>query len=103
MNQQLNKPTSENTMESYDKEVSSYFKAVIFEWCLVAWIYAAFTWHVLWPPGILIFFPGILIAAFIAALFFIPLWFIKKSQERLADLWKQALGITYTWDNIQDR
>lgn len=74
----MNEPASENTMESYDKEASSYAEVAIFTWCLVGWIYAAVTWHVLWLPGILIFFPGVFVASLIAAIFFIPLWFITK-------------------------
>ena len=74
----MNKPTSENTMESYDKEASSYSKVAAFTWCLVGWIYAAVTWHVLWLPGILVFIPGILIASLIAAIFFIPLNFVTR-------------------------
>jgi hypothetical protein len=65
-------------MRVYDQLASAHSKAAIFTWCLVGWIYAAFTWHVLLLPGILIFFPGIFIASLIAAVFFIPLWFITK-------------------------
>jgi hypothetical protein len=79
---QMNEPTSENTMEPYDKEASSYSKVAIFTWCLVGLIYAAVTWHVLWFPGLLIIFPGIFIASLIAAIFFIPLRFtMKKVKE----------------------
>ena len=81
MTPQMNEPTSENTMESYDKEASSYAKVAIFTWCVVGLIYAGVTWHVLWFPGLLILFPGIFIASVIAAIFFIPLRFtVKKVQ-----------------------
>jgi hypothetical protein len=85
MVQQVNKYSSGDTMEDYDeydKLASAYCKGIVFEWCLVGWIYAAVTWHVFWLPGILVFFPGILFAGFIAAFFFIPSWFIKKKIKR---------------------
>ena len=71
----------EPQMDAYDQQASAYCKAVIFIWCLVGWIYAAITWQVLWLPGILIFFPGIFVASLIAAVFFIPLWFIVRKAK----------------------
>jgi 4-hydroxybenzoate polyprenyltransferase len=69
-------------MDNYNQHASAYCKAAIFIWCLVGWIYAAITWHVLWLPGVLIFFPGIFVACLIAAAFFIPLWIVvKKANE----------------------
>ncbi|MFA4820539.1 MAG: hypothetical protein WC613_06305 [Candidatus Aenigmatarchaeota archaeon] len=71
-------------IEGYDQQASAYCKAAVFIWCLAGWIYAALTWHVFWLPGILIFFPGIFAAGLIAAIFFIPFWFIMKKVK--ADL-----------------
>jgi hypothetical protein len=66
------------TMESYDKEASSYSKVAILIWCVAGLIYTSVTWRILWLPGILILFPGIFIASLIAAIFFIPLQIIMK-------------------------
>jgi hypothetical protein len=82
MTQQTSELLSENTMESYDEDASSYAKVAIFTWCLVGFIYAAVTWYVLWLPGLLILFPGIIIASLIAAMFFIPFHLTTKKIKR---------------------
>jgi hypothetical protein len=74
----MQKKEDEDLIGSYDKEASHYIKGAIFTWCLVGLIYGAVTWHVLWLPGVLLFFPGIFIASLISAIFYIPLWFITK-------------------------
>lgn len=69
-------------MDTYNQHASACCKAAILIWCLVGWIYAAITWHVLWLPGMLIFLPGSFVASLIAAAFFIPLWtVVKKANE----------------------
>jgi hypothetical protein len=68
-------------IDGYDQQASAYCKAAVFIWCLVGWIYAAVTWHVLWLPGILIFFPGIFVASLVAAIFFIPFWLVMKKAK----------------------
>lgn len=65
----------------YDKTATDYCKAAIVVWCIFGWIYAAATWHIRWLSGLLIFFPGVVVASLIAALFFIPLWFIVKKAK----------------------
>ncbi len=72
---------NEPHMAAYDQQASAYCKASVLIWCLAGWVYAAVTWHILWLPGILIFFPGIFIASIIAAFFFIPLWFAAKKAQ----------------------
>lgn len=73
--------TKESHMDVYDQQASAYCKTAIFIWCLAGWIYAAITWHILWLPGILIFFPGVVIASLIAAVFFIPFWLAAKKAK----------------------
>lgn len=75
------KELKESHMAAYDQQASACCKAAIFTWCLAGWIYAAITWHTLWLPGILIFFPGIIIASLIVAVFFIPFWFTAKKAK----------------------
>jgi hypothetical protein len=72
---------NESNPDVYSQQASTYCKIAITIWCLVGWIYAAITWRILWLPGILIFFPGILVASLIAAIFFIPLWFATKKTK----------------------
>jgi len=67
---------------AYFQTASYYSKGAIFTWCIVGWIYAAVTWHLLWLPGILVFFPGIFVASLISAVFFIPLWLVMKKVNR---------------------
>lgn len=71
----------ESHMDVYDQRASAYCKTAIFIWCLAGWIYAAITWHILWLPGILIFFPGLVIASLIAAVLFIPFWLAAKKAK----------------------
>jgi len=65
----------------YHQQASTYCTTAIIIWCLAGWIYATITWRILWLPGILIFFPGILVASLIAAVFFIPFWFGAKKAK----------------------
>jgi hypothetical protein len=71
----------EPQMDAYDVQASVHCKTAIVIWCIVGWAYAMITWHVLWLPGILIFFPGIFVASIIAAIFFIPLWIVMKKAK----------------------
>jgi hypothetical protein len=72
---------NESNADVYSQQASTYCKIAITIWCLVGWVYAAVTWHILWLPGILIFFPGLLVASLIAAIFFIPFWFATKKAK----------------------
>ena len=74
---------------AYNQTASSYCKGAIFMWCIVAWIYAAVTWHLLWLPAILIFIPGIFVASLIAACFFIPLWLVMKVVNRDWEIYRR--------------
>lgn len=68
--------------KAYDLRATSYCKVAIAIWCLVGWIYAAWTWHLLWLPGILVFFPGIFVASLVAFVFFLPSWLIMRKDWR---------------------
>jgi hypothetical protein len=72
---------AQRQLDTYNQQASTYCKAAIFIWCLVGWIYAAITWHILWLPAMLILFPGIFVASLIAAAFFIPLWTVVKKAK----------------------
>jgi 4-hydroxybenzoate polyprenyltransferase len=69
---------NEPHIDAYYQQATAYCKTATFTWCVAGWVYAAITWHILWLPGILIFFPGIFIASIIAAVFFVPLWLVVK-------------------------
>ena len=73
-------------MAGYDQRAARYCKSAIVLWCIVGWAYAAAGWRLLWLPAVLVFFPGVFIAAAIAALFFIPLWF---STQRVRRDWEE--------------
>lgn len=68
--------------KAYDLRATSYCKVAIAIWCLVGWIYAAYTWHLLWLPGILVFLPGIFVASLVAFVFFFPSWLIMRKDWR---------------------
>jgi hypothetical protein len=68
--------------KAYDLRATSYCKVAIAVWCLVGWIYAACTWHLLWLPGILVFLPGIFVASLVAFVFFLPSWLIMRKDWR---------------------
>jgi hypothetical protein len=74
-----NKPDMKDPdVDAYGLQASAHCKVAIFIWCIAGWAYALITWHVFWIPGLLIFFPGILVASIIAAVFFIPLWIVMN-------------------------
>ena len=78
-------PTQEMVAQeekAYDLRATSYCRVAIAIWCLVGWIYAARTWHLLWLPGILVFLPGIFVASVVAFVFFLPSWLIMRKDWR---------------------
>jgi hypothetical protein len=68
--------------KAYNLRATSYCKVAIMIWCLVGWIYAAWSWRLLWLPGILVFLPGIFVASLVAFAFFIPSWLIMRKDWR---------------------
>jgi len=83
MNNQI--PTPEMVVQeekAYDFRASSYCTVAINIWCIVGWAYAAYSWHLLWLPGILVFMPGIFVASFVALIFFLPSWLIMRKDWR---------------------
>ncbi|RJQ50866.1 MAG: hypothetical protein C4530_20875 [Desulfobacteraceae bacterium] len=68
--------------KAYEFRAMSYCNVAIVIWCLVGWIYVAYSWHLLWLPGILVFFPGIFVASLVAFVFFLPSWLIMRKDWR---------------------
>ena len=68
--------------KAYNLRATSYCKVAITIWCLVGWIYAAWSWRLLWLPGILVFLPGIFVASLVAFAFFLPSWLIMRKDWR---------------------
>lgn len=66
----------------YDAKASAEAKGAIFTWLVAGAIYAGVRWHLLWLPALLLFIPGIFVAALLAALFFIPCYRIHAIVAR---------------------
>lgn len=68
--------------KAYDSRATSYCTVAINIWCIVGWAYVAYSWRLLWLPGILVFMPGIFVASLVAFMFFLPSWLIMRKDWR---------------------